>query len=146
MASITIVEGIDTGRTFSFNSGEVVLGRHRGCQLVLNLSTVSRRHARVFLEGDDFLIEDMRSLNGTFVNGKRVKAPRRLANGDTIRINRFLMRYVDNPTGDTHVETRAQKKGQGIKWSDDGEILASLDVAGAEKEPPPAQKPSCAPC
>ncbi len=132
MASITIVEGIDTGRSYTFDSGEVLLGRHRGCQLVLNLSTISRRHARIFPEGGDFLIEDMRSLNGTYVNGQRIKAPRRLSNGDTIRINRFLIRYVDNPTGDTHIET-SQLPGGMIEWSDEGEILASLDVAGAEK-------------
>jgi VWFA-related protein len=65
--------------------GTVNIGRARDSQVVLDHPTVSRQHAWIKSEGDEFLIFDVGSANGTFVNDEKVEEPRRLANGDVIR-------------------------------------------------------------
>jgi VWFA-related protein len=65
--------------------GTINVGRSRENQIVLDDPTVSRNHAWIKLQGEDFLVFDVGSGNGTFVNEERVEAPRRLENGDVVR-------------------------------------------------------------
>jgi hypothetical protein len=57
-----------------WNGGEreLVLGRHRGCEVVLADPTVSRRHARLVYDADRWTLQDLGSRNGTLVNGRRI--------------------------------------------------------------------------
>lgn len=52
---------------------EVVMGRSNECDITLGVAHLSRRHARLFFSGDQLEVEDLRSSNGTYVNGKRVE-------------------------------------------------------------------------
>jgi len=70
--------------TISFRGTEMVIGRVTGCDQVIDLPMISSRHARLFREGDRILIEDLRSSNGTFLNGTRVEGPVVLNSGDEI--------------------------------------------------------------
>jgi diguanylate cyclase (GGDEF)-like protein len=72
---------------------EVVLGREPGCTVRLPADDVSRRHARIALDGDGHLLVDLRSRNGTWVNGRAVER-HRLRAGDRIRVGAFVARYV----------------------------------------------------
>ncbi len=65
--------------------GTVNIGRARDNQLVLDNATVSRHHAWVKSEGETFLVFDVGSANGTFVNDERVEEPRPLESGDIVR-------------------------------------------------------------
>ena len=56
--------------------------------------TVSRKHAVLLREGDEFRIEDRGSLNGTFVNRRRIEAPTRLESGDELQIGKYRMSFV----------------------------------------------------
>lgn len=67
-------------------SGQVVIGRAPDAQLRLQDPQVSRYHARLDIEGDDLLVVDLGSHNGTSINGERISAPRRLASGDIITL------------------------------------------------------------
>lgn len=79
---------------------EIVLGRHPDCQIQLESNMVSRRHARVFRDGDKLLVEDLGSGNGTFVNGSRVTQPAPLRNGDRLKVGPVLLRYEDDTATD----------------------------------------------
>jgi len=68
---------------FELREGETIIGRERGLQIRLDASSVSRRHARIVIDGARATIEDLHSRNGTSVNGKRVHT-RELADGDAI--------------------------------------------------------------
>ncbi len=70
--------------TISFRGAEMVIGRVPGCDQVIDLPMTSSRHARLLREGGRILIEDLRSSNGTFVNGTRVGGPVVLNSGDEI--------------------------------------------------------------
>jgi serine phosphatase RsbU (regulator of sigma subunit) len=64
-----------------------VLGRDPSCDLVLNKRSVSRFHAQVITDRGDFFLEDNRSTNGTYVNGKRIDSRVVLRDGDRIVIH-----------------------------------------------------------
>jgi hypothetical protein len=66
-------------------SGTVNVGRARENQIVLQAPSVSRHHAWIKAEGEDFSVFDVGSANGTFVNDERIQEPRRLESGDVIR-------------------------------------------------------------
>lgn len=67
-------------------AGPVVIGRSPGADIVIGDDFVSSRHARVFQRGDDVLIEDLGSTNGTILNGDRLRTPQSLRPGDSIDI------------------------------------------------------------
>ena len=54
-------------------------------------SLVSRRHARVSVEGDRALLEDLESRNGTFLNGRRVESPTPLHDGDVLGLGNLAL-------------------------------------------------------
>jgi serine phosphatase RsbU (regulator of sigma subunit) len=75
---------------------ETVIGRHPECQLHINSNMVSRKHARVLRSGEDFVLEDMGSGNGTWVNGKKIEGPTELKHDDRIKLGPILLRF-ENP-------------------------------------------------
>ncbi|MBN1658494.1 MAG: FHA domain-containing protein [Anaerolineae bacterium] len=66
-------------------TGTTNVGRARTNQIVLDHPTISRQHAWIKIEGDSYLIFDVGSSNGTFVNDERVLEPRKLQSGDQVR-------------------------------------------------------------
>ncbi len=73
-------------RQLELDEQPLVIGRSRGCGLVLDGLTVSRQHARITGHEGRFQIEDLNSRDGTLVNGERVTGSRALIDGDTINI------------------------------------------------------------
>jgi serine/threonine-protein kinase len=74
-------EGRDT---HELSAAGLTVGRDRSCNLVLTHPAVSRRHARISVEGGQVVLEDLKSANGTFVNNSRVEKIN-VAEGDVIR-------------------------------------------------------------
>lgn len=84
---LIIHEGEKAGQRWTIHEHELVIGRGGECGLVLPERQVSREHIRIFRENDTYYLEDLDSKNGTWVNGKQVKAaivP--LRDGDEIQI------------------------------------------------------------
>ncbi|HET7843451.1 MAG TPA: SpoIIE family protein phosphatase, partial [Xanthomonadales bacterium] len=93
MAQLTVESGPIAGRRFTFE-GEVVLGRGELADVRLDDTTVSRRHAIVRPDGDDWVVEDLGSANGTFVGEQRVEAPTRLVPGDPFRVGQLRLSFA----------------------------------------------------
>lgn len=86
MAILRVVRGMNPGQTFPINRESVVLGRNPNCDIVLPFPSVSRHHARIFRQGDEYYIEDLNSRNKTYLNDKVVEQPSKLSENDRIRI------------------------------------------------------------
>src|SRR5205809_1698119 len=87
-----LVEGVDKGRTFRDLGVPVSIGREEGNGLRLNDERISRFHAKVQLDGEDVILTDLESTNGTRVNGDAVQI-RRLQAGDRVGVGRSVLLF-----------------------------------------------------
>lgn len=88
----------EAGRRWPLSHGRIVIGRHMDCDIVLPDRLVSRHHAHVLWDPERqvYIVEDLRSKNGTFVNGQELTGPRVLEDGDEIQIAlAFKLAFVD---------------------------------------------------
>ena len=68
MIKLTVVMGPDTGNVFLQNDNPIVIGRNNDCDVVLHDGAVSRRHCVIETRGAAFIVSDLRSPNGLFLN------------------------------------------------------------------------------
>lgn len=80
-------------RVVAWQGDQIVAGRAAECDVVLGIDEVSRRHARFERSGDRFEVCDLGSVNGTFVNGRRVER-QELHVGDVVQIEGFKLTFV----------------------------------------------------
>jgi serine phosphatase RsbU (regulator of sigma subunit) len=92
MSKLVMLQG-GQSTPYDLTDDEVVLGRHPDCGIQLPSNMVSRRHARVFKQGDNFAIEDLESGNGTFVNGTRIDSSTVLGHDARIKLGPILLRF-----------------------------------------------------
>jgi hypothetical protein len=83
-----------TGELFHPEDETTTIGRSPDCGIFLDDVTVSRRHAVVRRRDDQVFIEDQGSLNGTFVNRKRVESAQ-LDDGDEVQIGKYRMTFLN---------------------------------------------------
>lgn len=79
-----------------YTKDNIVIGRVEGVDLVLPHSRVSRKHAILSKEGQNYIIGDLGSSNGTYVNGHRISTRYRLLPGNDIRIGGFTLTILDD--------------------------------------------------
>ncbi len=87
--------------------GEVVLGRSRECEVRLPDADTSRRHAKIVCSGGRFVLHDLASTNGTFVNGERIEQ-RELRPGDRLQIGANAVTFCQVAGGLDQPDDRAQ--------------------------------------
>ena len=80
----------DGRQFFELTNDETVIGRDQFCDIVLRNHTVSRQHARFVRTGDGFFVEDLSSLNGTFLS---LREAHLLASGDVFRMGNEVLRF-----------------------------------------------------
>jgi pSer/pThr/pTyr-binding forkhead associated (FHA) protein len=94
-------------RVLPLIAGENIAGRGAECCLVIDATTVSRRHARIMVVAGGATIEDLRSTNGTHVNKRTISAPTPLHDGDEIALGTAeLVLRIANPSAPTVVDVR----------------------------------------
>jgi len=92
-AHLTITEGPERGRQFPLTVRTTTLGRGRRNSIVFQDAKVSRRHAEIRLQDGDFVLQDLNSRNGTFVNDQQISTPVSLEPGDQIRVGDTVLRF-----------------------------------------------------
>ena len=94
---LTAISGRLKGSVFTIEELPVVLGRDTTATLCIADASVSRRHSQIEKENEEFVILDLESLNGTFINDVPVKR-RALQHGDRVRIgnSQFLFLMHDD--------------------------------------------------
>lgn len=82
-----------TGWAFPVTEERSVIGRDSNCKLPLVYPTVSRRHCEVWAEDNNVYVRDLKSVNGTFVNGREVRK-QQLQPGDVLQIGPLMLQVV----------------------------------------------------
>lgn len=97
-AELVLISGPRAGRTVRLDREILFLGRDPRNDLVIDHPQVSRRHVIVTRGEDGWLIEDLNSTNGTFINQTRLTAPRTLSAGDTLGLGEAVTLTYREPT------------------------------------------------
>jgi pSer/pThr/pTyr-binding forkhead associated (FHA) protein len=90
---LVVKRGPNAGSKFFLDADVTRVGRHPDSDIFLDDITVSRRHAEIRREGTDFGLNDVGSLNGTYVNRERVEDAE-LRSGDEIQIGKFKLVFL----------------------------------------------------
>ena len=103
-AKLTVRHDPSSEQEYPLGTGAIVVGRESFNDIVVYDPEVSRRHAQITFQEGRYIIEDLGSTNGTFVNGRRVNMPMPLHNGDVIEMGeaaRMIFSSSDDPFGNT---------------------------------------------
>jgi pSer/pThr/pTyr-binding forkhead associated (FHA) protein len=95
-AILVLRGGEGEGGHFVLSSPVTNIGRHADSEIALDDITVSRRHCEISIDGGRFMVRDVGSLNGTYVNQKRVDEAE-LAQGDELQIGKFHLVFLERP-------------------------------------------------
>ena len=147
MATLYVLQGPDKGRKLSTPDDIMLIGRGSD-QIPLTDQTISRKHAEMRREDGVWILRDLGSANGTFVNDRQVSEPTRLKNGDQIKLGGTLLVYtsedsIEQLSGDNipadlvTIDSDDHPIGASvvaaIPSADDSVILAAPDTAYAVK-------------
>src|SRR5262249_19070319 len=122
MFSIIISEKGGAERKETFDKNEINVGRVQGNDLMLPKGNVSKHHARLLYRDGRFIVTDLKSTNGTYVNGRKIAQATIVREGDKIYIGDFVLRLDSAapapqmeavPQGDEEsIRTLARNQGQ----------------------------------
>ena len=99
-----VQQGPQVGQAFALNKSIITIGREAGNDIVLESPQISRYHTRLTLQGGVYVVEDLGSTNGTFLNGQRVSRPTPVTAGDLIGVGESILLKVQGVAGETVVE------------------------------------------
>lgn len=89
---LVCVRGAGEGREYFFQDNEIRIGRAKGNTIVVDQDDISRLHAVIHVRGEDYVLEDLGSRNGTFVNGQHVME-KKLVPDDRIQVGEAVFRF-----------------------------------------------------
>lgn len=92
--------GPTPGAAFALEGDQMTIGRDSTNEITINDAEVSRRHARLTFQGGKYVLEDLGSTNGTFVNGQRLAGPRVLKAGEVVSFGEQIVLVFEVSTFD----------------------------------------------
>jgi len=105
MPKVTLVAERRPLKVYDLNGPVMRIGRGEGMDVVIDNVSVSRRQAEIRLEGDHWVVRDLGTGNGTFLNGERVDGDRALKPGDELSFGKFSL-FFDHVPAEPVVEVR----------------------------------------
>jgi pilus assembly protein CpaF len=114
MFLITLAEKNGASQQLEFDKGEVSVGRLSGNDIVLAKGNVSKYHAKIVLKDGKFVVRDMNSTNGTYVNGKKIAAPQVIKPTDKVYVGDYIISVEEAPERDeNHTASAVEEVGEG---------------------------------
>src|SRR3954471_7233504 len=96
MIKLTLTEKGGEPKVLTFDKDEITIGRVSGNDIVLAKGNISKRHTRLTKRDTGMEIADLKSTNGTYVNGRKIAGPMMVATSDRIYVGDFLI-GIDGP-------------------------------------------------
>jgi predicted component of type VI protein secretion system len=128
--------GPTPGVTFPLESDQLTIGRDAVNGIAINDAEVSRKHARLSFQGGKYVVEDLGSTNGTFVNGQRLSGPVVLKPGDVVSLGEQIVLMYDSVNMDPGATMASPRKAARVEAAPRAQPVAPPPPAYA---PPPAQ-------
>jgi hypothetical protein len=138
---LVMKSGPTPGKAFDLDKDEVFIGRDINNDVVINDSEVSRRHARLTRQAEGYLLEDLGSTNGTFVNGERLTRPYPLRPGETIMLGENVSLTYEG----SYYDPDATIVGAPGPAAQAEPVRETYVPPTPRPAPPPAQRPAPAP-
>jgi len=95
-ALLIVQRGPNMGARFLLDAPRTTAGRHPSSDIFLDDVTVSRKHAEFLADGGGFIVRDVGSLNGTYVNRQRIESVA-LKTGDEVQVGKYRLTYHSSP-------------------------------------------------
>lgn len=137
---LTVIKGFNKGKVYSLEEEEITIGRGEENTIVLNIAEVSRSHTALTKVEEGYMIRDLGSTNGTFVDKKEIGGKYLLKPGDTVMLgDAVYMTYMAEPDPEETLVVPRQKE------PDSQEVTAVTqkpDEAPKEAPPPAAATPA----
>lgn len=115
--TLQVVQGSDAGREYDLARDEILVGRDSACQIAIDDPAASRRHARLAFENHAYVIEDLESMNHTYVDGEQISGKVRLKHDARVRIGQTVFVFRSPPP-----EAVEQQEGHAVT------VLESADA------------------
>ena len=87
--------GPTPGVTFPLEGDQLIIGRDSSNNVPINDAEISRKHSRLSFQGGKYVLEDLGSTNGTFINGQRLSGPAVLKSGDIVSLGEHIVLMYD---------------------------------------------------
>jgi predicted component of type VI protein secretion system len=128
--------GPTPGATYSLEGDQIVIGRDSANGgVVINDSEISRKHARLTFQGGKYVLDDLGSTNGTFVNGQRLAGPVVLRSGDVVSLGEQIVLMFEVLSADAGATVIAARKSAPAPVMSSPVMPAQAQVAAP---PPPS--------
>jgi two-component system, cell cycle response regulator len=92
-ACLVVINGLDLGRKYEFDQASMLIGRSSKTDIQIDEDSISRNHAMLLNDGNNYVVRDLGSTNGTYVNDHQV-AEHYLRDGDQIRVGRTIFKFL----------------------------------------------------
>lgn len=142
---LTMQRGPNVGKTYELVKDVVTLGRDMSNDIVINDAESSRHHARLTKQGVTYVVEDLGSTNGTFVNSARLSTPRPLNPGDMMGIGETISLSYEVITTPPTGATMVGNIDATVVASDLPSAKEMQEMAAAASAPPPPPPPAYEP-
>jgi two-component system, cell cycle response regulator len=94
-ACLVAIYGLTLGKKFNLNPGEIIIGRSSKAGIQIDLEAVSRNHCMIINTGDEIVLRDLGSTNGTYVNDE-VTDERPLHDGDLVKVGSCILKFLNS--------------------------------------------------
>jgi pSer/pThr/pTyr-binding forkhead associated (FHA) protein len=135
--------GPTPGVTFPLDGDQLTIGRDSSNGVAINDAEVSRKHSRLSFQGGKYVIEDLGSTNGTFVNGQRLAGPVVLKAGDVVSLGEQIVLMYDAINMDPGATVAVSRKSARVEpppVQQAAPVYASTPPMSYAPSTPPAAK------
>src|SRR3954469_3245463 len=111
MASVTVFFSGQEQATYPLDKPTMLVGREEVCQIHIDNRSISRQHCAFYAKGEGFIIQDLNSANGTYVNGHKI-TEHILAAGDMVIIGKYELRFNESQAAAAAQAAKVPKKAE----------------------------------